>query len=138
MKSRDRYLHLCPVSTFLLAIIVYCTGMRKLRPVLSVKIRGKLSQVWFNVNSSQNVVNFVNLSIFYFFNTWYILWLIHIIRKPMCLPFQRHLIICNRLLLIKDTAPWIWLGHKPNVPKFNILSADQSTLHSKSMEWKDW
>ena len=55
----------------------------------------------------------------------------HIIGKPMCLPFQWHLIHYNWLLSSEDTTFWIWLGHRPNVPTFNILS-------QKSMEWKWW
>ena len=59
----------------------------------------------------------------------------HMIGKPKCLPFQRHVIHCNRLLLNGDTALWIWLGHKSNLTKFNIFTLT-SQYCTKTMEWK--
>ena len=37
------------------------------------------------------------------------------IGKSKCLPFQRHVINCNRSLLSEDTALLMWLGHKSNL-----------------------
>ena len=39
----------------------------------------------------------------------------------------RHIIHYNRLLLSKDMASWTWVGHKSNVPKWNIFSAQNSS-----------
>ena len=65
---------------------------------------------------------------------WKMCWILsitlHIIGTPMCLPFQRHLIHYHLVFLSEDMACMallIWVGHKSNVPKWNIFRAHNSS-----------
>ena len=59
--------------------------------------------------------------------------------KLICLPFQRHIIHCNRLLLSENTALWM-VRSLTKCTKFNIFSADDQSKEQKelSLQFQHW